>query len=357
MPMPSPPKTPPWTGSHVLGVDENGMGPRLGPLVVTSVLVHAPEERGRKVVSSRARGDLATRAGDSKGLVAFEDSGLGEAWARAIAARAGAHPRTPSELVTHLALDSHETRTAPCPKHHVDMCWEDASERFVADEALVATCAKDLDKLAAKGAHVMRARSVILCTRALNDAVTRGKSRFDMDLHAMERLVLAANGDARADVLALCGKVGGFDYYGERFGPLAGRLHSVLVEGRAESSYAFPGVGRLAFLRDADERHLVVGLASLVGKWLRDQLMRRIIRYHRADDPELPEASGYHDPVTTRFIAATALLRKKRKVESVCFERAALGRASDAATSSAKRRSEQRKAQLLFPEDPSPEGA
>jgi hypothetical protein len=103
-------------------------------------------------------------------------------------------------------------------------------------------------------------------------------------------------------------------------------MHTALVEGRARSEYLVPGVGRLAFVRDADETHLIVGLASLVGKWARDHLMRRVIRFHKTHAPEAPDASGYHDPVTTKFIAATKLVRKRLRVEQACFERSALGR-------------------------------
>ena len=63
------------------------------------------------------------------------------------------------------------------------------------------------------------------------------------------------------------------------------------------------------------------GLASLVGKWARDLLMGRIVRHHRSFDAELPVASGYHDPVTSRFIKATALARKNRGLPDDCFER------------------------------------
>jgi ribonuclease HII len=95
-------------------------------------------------------------------------------------------------------------------------------------------------------------------------------------------------------------------------------------------------VGRIAFVRDADERHLLVSMASLVGKWMRDLLMARIVRYYRDDDPALPDASGYHDPVTTRFIDATQLTRRRRPVEVDCFERKAWG---DEATSATRRAS------------------
>jgi hypothetical protein len=67
-----------------------------------------------------------------------------------------------------------------------------------------------------------------------------------------------------------------------------------------------------------------VGMASLVGKWVRDLLMDRVVRYHRLHNENLPAASGYHDPVTTRFIEATALSRKARELPDNCFERRAL---------------------------------
>lgn len=315
------------------------MGPRLGPLVVTSLLVRV-DDAGRKLATSRPRGAIKKRIGDSKKLVAFADSALGEAWARAIVARSGAEPQTPDELVGALAIDPAEQLRAPCPSHHVDLCWSAEGEAFTADAAEVAKCKRDLDKLEERGLSVVRARVAIVCTRALNDAVDRGLSRFDVDLHTMERLVLSARADAGEDLVALCGKVGGFDFYSDRFGPLAGRLHAILVEGRKRSEYQMPGIGRLAFVRDADESHLVVGLASLVGKWMRDHLMRRVVRFHRAVVPDLPDASGYHDPITTRFIAASALVRKQRRVEPACFERTALFKKVEedvAATSSPRR--------------------
>ena len=322
----------PWPGIHFVGIDENGMGPLLGPLVITSVLAtaDAPEGRGARVATSRARGKIAERIGDSKKLVAFDDNALGEAWARAMAARAGVVATTPTELLAAIAIDGASFLRELCPSHHVDLCWGDEGEAFASDDAAVAACASDLDALAAKGLNVVRTRVAIMCARRLNDALDVGHSRFDVDLHAMERLTLAARNDVGADVYALCGKVGGFDFYGERFGPLAGRLFTTLLEGRARSEYQLPGVGRLAFVRDADETHLIVGLASLVGKWVRDHLMRRVVRWHRAHVPDLPEASGYHDPVTTAFVRATNLVRKKQKVALECFERSSLAKREQA---------------------------
>jgi ribonuclease HII len=323
--MPKLPSLSCWPGRFFLGVDENGVGPRLGPMIVTSVLAEARDEAAAKLLTSKPRGAIAKRIGDSKKLVAFEDSALGEAWARAIAKRAGHDARTPSELLTAIGIDADDTLRAPCPSHHVDLCWSTEGESFGSTDEQVAACEKDLARLEAKGVRVARARLAILCTRRLNDAVDRGLSRFDLDLHTMERLALAAKSDVGAEVYALCGKVGGFDFYADRFGPLNGWMHTTLIEGRARSEYLVPGVGRLAFVRDADESHLIVGLASLVGKWARDHLMRRVVRWHRAHVPDLENVSGYHDPATTRFIRATSLVRKKHRLEAACFEREALG--------------------------------
>ena len=37
----------------VVGIDENGLGPRLGPLIVTAVTAHAADEKASKVLLGR----------------------------------------------------------------------------------------------------------------------------------------------------------------------------------------------------------------------------------------------------------------------------------------------------------------
>jgi ribonuclease HII len=312
---------PPASERFLVGVDENGLGPRLGPLIVTAVLAKATAE-GAKLVAKRPRGGLAARLGDSKRLVSFGDSDLGAAWAIAMAKRAGATASDPEGVVRALALEDEASLTRACPSHHVSQCWRAEGEAFAPDAPLVASVDGDLAKLRARGVDVLGARVAIVCAKRLNDAVARGESRFDTDLHTMERLVAAAAREAGDEVVATCGKVGGFDRYGSSFATFA--LHTPVVEGRARSEYRVPGIGSVAFVRDAEEQDILVAMASLVGKWVRDLLMRRIVRYHREAVPDLPEASGYHDPVTTRFIAATALSRKRAMIGDDCFVRRAL---------------------------------
>lgn len=303
-----------------MGVDENGLGPRLGPLVVTAIVARV-SDAGQCIAARKPRGSLARRLGDSKALVSHGDVALGEAWARALAARVGLDARGPDSLIHALALDSRSELRRMCPSHVEAQCWNTERETFEAEGELVARVSDDLGKLAARGIDVVDVRTTLVCTKRLNEARMRGRSRFDVDLHAMERIVLDARERAGADLDVVCGKVGGYARYSDAFGPLAGRLHAIIEEGAKRSAYSFPGLGTIAFVRDADENHLLVAMASLVGKWVRELMMARIVRYYGHAESALA-ASGYHDPVTDRFVVATALVRRKKEVPDTCFERA-----------------------------------
>ena len=258
----------------------------------------------------------------------FGDSALGEAWGRAIATRRGATPETPEALVRWLSLDDDEALRRPCPADHHAQCWGATNESFEGD-ALVGDVARDLDALASRGVEILGVRTCIVCTSRLNEASSRGVSRFDVDLHAMERLALAVREEVGIDVDVTCGKVGGYDRYSPAFGPLAGRLHTIVEEGRARSAYAFPALGRIAFVRDADASHRLVSLASnykniriiVIDDGSTDNTYRAAVDAWLQVDPELPFASGYHDPVTARFVDASALARKTRGLPDDCFER------------------------------------
>ena len=126
---------------------------------------------------------------------------------------------------------------------------------------------------------------------------------------------------------AICGKVGGMDDYSKFFGPLSFQLHAELERGKAVSAYHFPGIGEVRFVRDADARDSLVMLASIVGKYVRELLnMADAFRRStiRATRNALASVSGYHDPVTARFVAGDPPGHRERqhRVPDQCFERA-----------------------------------
>jgi len=226
-----------------------------------------------------------------------------------------------------LVLDTRSELRRLCPSHVEAQCWSAHGEAFEAEDKLIGRVTSDLERLSSQGVDIVGLRSSVICTRRINDARHGGRSRFDVDLHAMERMVLDARERYQGELQAVCGKVGGFARYSSAFGPLAGRLHAIVEEGAKRSTYSFPGLGTIAFVRDADQSHLLVAMASMVGKWIREVMMTRIVRHYGYKEQAAALASGYHDPVTDRFVEATALVRQKRKVPDTCFERTPAGEA------------------------------
>ena len=303
-----------------VGIDENGLGPRLGPLVITAITAQVQQE-AFELVQSKPPASLANRLGDSKQLVSFGQSLLGEAWARGFAHRAGLPVCNPDELLRAFLIDSKAVLQQRCPPEHTEHCWGTKQELFRADHALVRTIEGDFEQLNELGIDVQSIDVVWICPERLNHASAQGLSRLHVDLHAMERLALTIRSRTDTDLWVTCGKVGGFNRYQAHFGPLSRHLCTPLEEGRARSEYAVAGLGRLSFVRDVDAHHLLVCMASLVGKWIRDLSMERILRYYSSYDPTLPYASGYHDPVTQRLIEASTLIRTNHHIPAQCFER------------------------------------
>lgn len=310
----------PWR----VGIDENGLGPQLGPMIVTAVMARVGMTANRRLQAGGG-GYLHERLGDSKALVDCHDVALGEAWARAVRGLEGPAPQSPRELFDGLSLRSRRELQARCPTQALQQCWGEAGEQFEASDEQLRQASRDLRALQRRGVEVVWARSMVLCVRQLNEARRAGIGRFHADLHAMEELILAARGSADEDPWFVCGKVGGLQRYVPAFSKLGDRLHVVLAERREESVYRFPGVGTVSFVRDADGDDPLVALASLIGKYLRELTMRRIVRHYRGRDPELEEASGYNDPVTGRFVKATRKLRKLLSVPDECFRREQAG--------------------------------
>lgn len=316
--------------AFLIGADENGLGSRLGPMIVTAVLAEV-DEAGERFLSRKLPKRLREDLDDSKRLMSHTDVGIGEAWARALT---GDTARSPAELFEQLSLEGTSKLREPCPSAAHAQCWSSERETFAASDEQYQRTKAHVATLSSRGVRILEVRSSVVCTHRLNENRRRGINRFVSDLHAMERLILQLQRRAGAPVHAVCGKVGGIGEYAKFFGPLSGWLHATIVEGQAESAYHFPTLGRIRFVRDADARAPLVMLASLVGKYVRELFMTRIAGHYEPSDAEAGRPSGYHDPVTAAFVERTALVRKKRRMPDGCFERerdAALAEAAEGA--------------------------
>lgn len=300
-----------------VGVDENGLGARLGPLVVTAVLAEV-SAAGQGVLTRLPRGKIREDLGDSKRLVSHTDVTLGEAWARMLT---GDRWDSPRALFEHLSLEAPPSLQRDCPSHITEQCWGVTGEAFESSPELRVRIGGHLEKLRERGVRVRDVVVVSTCTQRLNRAREVGVNRFISDLHAMETLLIELRQRAGRDIVAVCGKVGGMSDYDRFFGPLSGRLRATLVIDKKQSGYYFPGLGEINFVKDADARDPLVMLASLVGKYVRELLMARISRFHGATG-EAERVSGYHDPRTNAWALTTLGRRRSLSILDDCFERA-----------------------------------
>lgn len=301
----------------IAGVDENGMGPRLGPLVATSVVIEVPRYQAGRL---RRRG-LDVGIGDSKNTSGFGKMADAEGLALALVERlTGSRPESADALFEALSLDGLLDLRGPCPTGTRSQCWEAALPlpAFGGDPA---EGHARLARLERGALRIRRVRSAIACAGVLNRALDDGQTKLAVDLGLFERLLLDGRRALGEELEAICGMVGGIRRYPSYFQRF--RDPETLFEERkpARCAYRVPDLGVVRFEVSADDTHLPVALASMVGKYVRELTMDRIVQFYRDRDEALPAASGYHDPVTTRFIDGTATMRRRLRITDDCFIR------------------------------------
>lgn len=305
----------------VMGVDENGLGPVLGPLVTTGIgLSVARYQMGRHYEIGRELG-----IDDSKATAAFGKMALAEGLALAVMESLyGALPGDAQSFLELLLLDTPELLQGRCPSASLPQCWSVAIALPCFGGDVVAG-RKALKLLKKRGIELVRAKSAVACTKFLNDRLATGQSRVEVDLELMERLVLDARSQLGAELYAVCGMVGGIRNYPDKLRHIlrADVRERLVKRGDQPGTLAYDvdGVGQVRFEIDADQNHLPVALASMIGKYVRELWMLRHNRFYQASDPTLLDVSGYHDPVTRRFIEASRPLRRQLGVDEACFVR------------------------------------
>lgn len=300
----------------VVGVDENGLGPQLGPLVATAVVAEVEQydsERFREI-------GFDLDVGDSKQTSAFGKMEHAEGVALALAElEAGRVPETFDQLLEALSLDGLLTLRSPCPdRRTARQCWE-PTLKLPMYEGDVDEGRKILKQLKRRGFRIRRLRTTLACAGVLNESLDAGRKKLQVDLNLFERLLQDAAASFDEPLEAYCGLVGGIRNYPKYFRHFD-KVETVKEE-KGLFEYKVEDVGRVIFEIKADDHHLPVGLASMLGKYVRELGMARIIRFYREQDESLPKASGYHDPVTKRFVDGTVALRKKLKIYNGCFRR------------------------------------
>lgn len=301
----------------VAGVDENGLGPRLGPLVATVVLLQV--ERYERQALYQLGEQLGVK--DSKQTSGFGRMAAAESVALALLERLhGRQPQDADDLMEMVSLAGPLAMRAGCPGASAPQCWS----VWVSLPAFGGSAERGhraLDGLLQAGVLPLAARSSVACAATLNAERRRLGSKLAVDLLLFERLLLYARSTVKDDLNAYCGMVGGLRKYGENFRELNGRGVEKLQEGRSLCSYRVHELGEVVFEVDADAHHLPVGMASMLGKYVREVVMERQNRFYLEQEPSLGRVSGYHDPATRAFVERSQPLRTRLGIVKECFER------------------------------------
>ncbi|MDD5307596.1 MAG: hypothetical protein PHU25_09790 [Deltaproteobacteria bacterium] len=296
----------------VVGVDENGLGPLLGPLVVTAAAFEADAYDTGRFWDALGEDIVAA---DSKEI--FSPSRLDRAEAATLAwlGAFGIRPATDLELEERAGLPMPFAR--PCPSPVPGPC---RVEPIILPAWSGSPTSTDIaGRLLASGVRVRDVRAMVVCPGAFNRALeAEDTNKLALDFSLMMALVAHFASGWTGEMLLLCGKVGST----RRYGPWLDRAPLgpwLALEEAAESSTYRSGRLTLSFVRDGDGLHLPVAVASMVGKYLRELGMARLNRVLAL--PGARPASGYRDRVTAAFVASTADKRRAQGLPDSCFLR------------------------------------
>ena len=291
--------------TYLLGTDEAGYGPNLGPLVVSATLWQVPDSSDNVDLYERLRATICQRPADrdqSDQLVIADSkvlykpgSGLGRLELGGLAALSllGSCPKTWRELWTRLDAQSDPDRErlpwytnydAPLPvavdAGHLSRTTDRL--RVGLNEAGVLLCG-----VQSTAVHPERLNQLIQQLGNKSTALSR------VTLRLVGQLL---NGLTRGPISVVCDKHGGRN----RYGPLLqqqfpNHLVEVCHEGRAESLYRTgPLDRRIEFcFRAKGEQFLPAALASMVSKYLRELSMTAFNEYWQGQCPNLRPTAGY----------------------------------------------------------------
>ena len=270
----------------VVGIDEAGYGPLIGPLVVA------------RVAGSDAGGLRQLGVGDSKAIHRPGDLAPLETVALAVATAAlGRMPQTYGALLAGLAEEQPTGRRLP---------WQAGAEALVLPIAAKTPQARpDLD---------LRAKAVLLHPAQLNRDRSAGINRSAVELAVVIDLIAGAadQGDVTVD------RLGGRHFYQ---GPLQERFPDRLVlverEDAQVSTYRVGDGPRVTFAVGADGFDPWVGAAACLAKYLRELDMLLLNKHFCSRVPSLEPTAGYPQDAKRWLQAVAPVLAEGERAELV----------------------------------------
>ncbi len=255
----------------IAGIDENGYGPLIGPLIITGIQIQAPFDS----IYSLRREILGFNAiiEDSKKIFKrnLKSYKKGEEIARYLIKLAGKTGDDFFSLIKSISTyEPHNLINFKLP------VWE-----------------KDLDE---KGQLLpeIKIKDIyveIIDAPEFNSLIKRFDNKAFVDFLGFKRVR-----EKLPSKIYFMGKIGGTKFYRNFF--FVGGEDVKVIEEKHHISYYKIGERELYFLLNGDEEYLPIMLAGILGKYIRELFMKSISELFGFKD-SIPFASGYrHDPKT-----------------------------------------------------------
>ncbi len=296
----------------LVGIDEAGFGPLLGPLVVSSCSFSIPQQMLdadlwqvlQKSVSIK-RAHIAGRLLITDSKKAYSKSiGIGHLQRTVLACCRclDKNPTTLTELIKVLCPESLE-RLAEYPWH------KGITDYHIRADATDINIASNVfnDDMAANGIKLLELKSCCLDVAFYNKMVSEVKNKSSVLFSTTSQLIKNAYDSFEAECLQiLVDRQGGRAHYRKGLQLMFSDAQlKILCESDTVSSYELQDkhrTMRLHFVVGADRKFLPVSLASMVSKYLRELLVDCMNRYFTSRCIGLQPTAGYWKD-GLRFIA------------------------------------------------------
>jgi len=281
----------PDRGKRILGIDENGLGPFMGPLTVTGTIVRFGNEE-TSWFGDISDSKIFFNSRSSRNFALVEEAAISIFF---LLKRM--MPSGPREILKEFC------RFSACSSGR-NICTGDIPEDFPwANPAKAAARSEKFLQWADLNRVVIEdLRSVFICPREFN-RFTLSETKLLLDFLSFCRIIEET--EEKDGLWVEAGKIGGLKFYLPYMkAGMKGYSAEILCERDAESVYLLEKDGektRLGFLMDVEKRSFPAALSSIAGKYIREISMLSIRKCLGISE----DISGYHDRKTRRIMEKT----------------------------------------------------
>ncbi|MFH0924570.1 MAG: hypothetical protein V1872_02900 [bacterium] len=298
----------------IVGIDENGFGPKLGPLIVTgsifefcdNSLLTIWDKKNKEQTSFSSifqkkdhNTTLSSKVKDSK--VIFKNDLKSKAKGEDIALSYyyllfQSYPNDVDDFINSISLPPLFSNISSCENKYHKICWTPKLTIPVWGNSLP-TISSTLKT------NLLEVKSVVCCPGEFNMRLKRKPNKILLNLSYFERLINYFSHTYGSNILYLCGKVGGIKDY-LKYSSFLSKDHQCqsLAIHEDFSTYYSSSLGIISFIKNGDQGEFPIALASIFGKYIREIFMERLNNNFSPEIRNNRFISGYYNSITDQFI-------------------------------------------------------